>query len=114
MGFARVADLIGRRATAVLVAALVAVAVAGAIGGDVADSLSAGGFSTPDAEATRASDLLEDEFGAGPPNLVLLVRPTNEATDLQAPEVASAALALTDELAAEPHVTDVVSYWSLG
>jgi prevent-host-death family protein len=50
--------------------------------------------------------------GAGDPNLVLLVRAANSTvTD---PAVADAGLALTNELASEQGVEQVVSYWSLG
>jgi RND superfamily putative drug exporter len=114
MGFARLGATVARRAWLILGLSLVGFLVAGAVGGNVAESLSAGGFSTPDAEATRAGEILEDEFDAGSPNLVLLVTPVNGASGLEAPGVAAAGLALTDELEAEPGVTDVVSYWSLG
>src|ERR1700694_190995 len=41
-------------------------------------SLTAGGFSSPDLEAFRASQLLSDRFGSNPSNLVLVYEdPTN-------------------------------------
>ena len=46
------------------------------------------------------------------PNIVLLV--TARDGDVDAPAVAAAGTALTDELAAEAGVADVVSYWSEG
>ena len=76
------------------------------------DRLSSGGFADPDSESTRADDLLEDRFGAGAPNVVLLV--TADDGDVDAPEVAAVGQQLTDELAAYPKADDVVSYWSLG
>ena len=51
-------------------------------------------------------------FGAGAPNVVLLV--TAGDGDVDAPEVAAVGQQLTDELAAYPKADDVVSYWSLG
>ena len=109
-GLARLAT---RRSRAVLVFALLFVLVAGALGGGVADSLTSGGFDDPGTESSRAEDLLTDRYGAGTPNLLLLVT-APDGSDVDSPEVADAGRALTDELAAEPGVTDVVSYWSEG
>jgi putative drug exporter of the RND superfamily len=109
-------DRIGRLVTArrrlVLVVALVAFAVSGALGAGVADRLSSGGFQDPDAESTRAEDLLRDRFHTGTPNVVLLV--TADGRSVDDPDVAAAGVALTEELAAEPGVAEVASYWSLG
>ncbi|HEX9992588.1 MAG TPA: MMPL family transporter [Acidimicrobiales bacterium] len=109
-------EAIGRLVTArrrlVLVVALVAFAVAGALGGGVAERLSSGGFEDPGAESTRAEDLLRDHFGTGTPNVVLLV--TADGGSVDDPAVAAAGQALTEELAAQPGVAEVASYWSLG
>ncbi|HEX8802906.1 MAG TPA: MMPL family transporter [Acidimicrobiales bacterium] len=105
--FARIATT---RTRLVLVGALVLVVVAGALGGGVADALVSGGFEDPASPSSRADDLLDERFGTGVPNVVLLV--TAEEGDVDDPAVARAGRALTDELAAEPDVTGVVSYWS--
>ena len=81
-------------------------------GGDVATRLSNGGFDDPNAESTLARDRLLDSLGTGSPNVVLLV--TADDGTVNDPAVAAAGQALTDELAAEPGVTEVASYWSLG
>ncbi|MGH2636777.1 MAG: MMPL family transporter, partial [Actinomycetota bacterium] len=86
--------------------------VAGALGGGVFDRLSGGGFSDPDSESSRASDRLEEAFGAGEPNLVLLV--TAEAGSVDEGAVAAAGVELTEELAAEPLIEQAFSYWTLG
>ncbi len=96
----------------VLVLGLVFVAVAGALGGNVAEKLSNGGFEDPNAESTQAKVLVENRFGGGTPNLVLLVSAADGAT-VDSPATQRAALALTSELAAEPGITSVASYWSL-
>jgi RND superfamily putative drug exporter len=93
----------------VLLLALAFLVLAGAVGGSVAANLSAGGFDDPDAEAVRATQLLEEQFGGGSPNLLLLVT-APDGVDA----VADAGLALTERLAAEPGVTQVVSYWATG
>src|SRR4051795_7038867 len=47
----------------------------------VFQSLTAGGFSSPDLEAFRASQLLADRFGANPSNFVLVYEdPTHQLT----------------------------------
>ncbi|CAN5729255.1 MMPL family transporter [soil metagenome] len=109
---ARLGTTVVRRRQLVLALSVVAFAVAGALGGGVADRLSAGGFEDPDAESTRATDALLEEFGAGSPNFVLLVSAPDGSVD--DPAVAAAGQALTAELAAETEVVDVASYWSLG
>jgi RND superfamily putative drug exporter len=96
----------------VVVAAAVFFVVAGVIGADVATKLSSGGFEDPGAESTRARQVLDEQFDAGEPNVVLLVRPQQGTVD--DPAVAAAGLAVTAELADVEGVTDVTSYWSLG
>jgi hypothetical protein len=80
----------------VLAGTLLAVVVAGALGGGVFDRLSGGGFSDPDAESSRARDQLERVFGAGDPNLVLLV--TAKRGSVDDPATAAVGAALTRQL----------------
>src|SRR5689334_21517228 len=107
--FSRIGRFTVRRRRLVLVLTFLVVLLAGAVGGGVFDRLVNGGVADPDAEATRAADLLEDEFGAGAPNVVLLV--TANEGDVDSPAVAEVGQELTDELAAYPRADDVVSYW---
>jgi RND superfamily putative drug exporter len=112
MRFARLGrSLVVRRRPVVVVAALLFV-LAGALGADVADKLSTGGFENPSADSTRAGDLLDDRFGAGEPNVVLLVQADVGTVD--DPDVVAAGMAVTEELASQPNTAAVVSYWSLG
>ena len=108
----RLANLATRRSRLVIVVAVLFVALAGALGGGVADSLTSGGFDDPSTESARAEDVLADQFDTGVPNVVLLATAANG--DIDSPVATEAGLALTGELAAEPGVTDVVSYWSEG
>jgi putative drug exporter of the RND superfamily len=110
---ARLAHLTTRRSRAVLIVALLFVALAGALGGGVAESLTSGGFDDPATESARAEAALAERFDTGIPNLVLLVT-APEGADVDGSEVAAAGRALTEDLAAEADVTDVVSYWSEG
>ena len=108
----RFARLSTRHARAVVIVAVLVFAVAGAIGGGVADHLTSGGFEDPSSESERADEALAERFDTGVPNLLLLV--TAPGGDVDDPAVAAAGQALTEELAAEEGVADVVSYWSEG
>ncbi|HUH06342.1 MAG TPA: MMPL family transporter [Egibacteraceae bacterium] len=101
-----------RRRYLVLAGTLAGLIAAAALGGDVASRLSAGGFQDDAAESEVAARQLDEVFGAGSPNLILLV--TAEGGSVDAPAVAAEGAALTAELADEGGVRDVVSYWTLG
>ncbi len=101
-----------RRRIAVLVLGLIALIAAGAIGGGVAESLSNGGFEDPDAESIIGAQHLEDEFGVRDPAMALVV--TSASGSVDDPEVATAAMAVSDEISTMEGVTQVRSYWSLG
>ncbi|MQA99958.1 MAG: MMPL family transporter [Actinobacteria bacterium] len=96
----------------ILLSTLVGLVVAGAYGGGVANLLSGGGFSDPNAESVRAAEVLEEKFDAGNPNLILLV--DARAGTVDDPAVARAGAALTQELAGERDIVQAFSYWTLG
>ncbi|MFE7132154.1 MMPL family transporter [Streptomyces sp. NPDC057638] len=124
-----------------LVVALVLTALAVFAGSGVADRMGSGGWEDPDAESTYATEVLQREFPASRPNLLLLVTvPDGDArssgdpadgaagdtaasaapgraaaaagaTAVDRPAVIAEARALTKRLAAEEGVTGVGSYW---
>jgi RND superfamily putative drug exporter len=108
--FERLGLVVVRRRKSILVGSLMFVVLAGVLGGGVAERLSNGGFDDPNAEASVAADVLEAEFGANTPNLVLLVSVPNGS--VEDPTIALAGTALTQELASEEGVTNVISYWT--
>ncbi|MCA1727341.1 MAG: MMPL family transporter [Actinobacteria bacterium] len=108
----RLGNFVVRRRRWVLLATFVAVAGAGVVGGGVFDRLQAGGFEDPNSESRRAADILDRDFEAGSPNLVLLVTARGGSVDDGA--VAGEGTALTEELAAEPDIRQAVSYWTAG
>jgi RND superfamily putative drug exporter len=112
MRFARLGQFLVTWRRWVLVLGLVGVLAAGWLGADVASKLSTGGFEDPAADSTRADRILEEQFGAGEPNVVLVVR-ADEAT-VDEPAIAATGQRITDALASTDRVSDVVSYWSLG
>jgi RND superfamily putative drug exporter len=110
--FTRLGSFAVRRRRAVLVVTGLFFVLAVVFGSGVFDKLSTGGFQDPEAESTRAADLLEERFGQGDPNLVLLAAPQADGVD--DPEAVAAGRALTERLADEDGVAQAVSYWTLG
>jgi RND superfamily putative drug exporter len=109
--FDRLGIFVIRRRRWVVGATILFAVLAGAIGGGVADRLSNGGFDDPNAEAVRAADALQDQFGVANPNLVLLVTVPGSVDD---PAGKLAGMELTEELAQERGVGQVLSYWTTG
>jgi len=107
---ASLAGFLIRRRIVVLAVAAVVFALAAVVGRGVAENLTSGGYNDPNADSTRAATLLDREFTAGTWNLVLLVTADSGIDDAS---VVEAGRALTQELAREEGVANVVSYWSL-
>ncbi|MFN2486907.1 MAG: MMPL family transporter [Acidimicrobiia bacterium] len=107
----RVADLVVRWRVLILILALLGMVAAGAIGGGVAERLSNGGFEDPEAESVQAAEVLADQFGVSPPEVVIIATAPGSVDDQEA---AATGVALGQALAAEDHVTSVASYWTLG
>src|SRR6266508_6164369 len=109
---ARLARFLYRRRWSVLAATVVVLVASAVYGGGALAHLKGGGFDDPQAESTKAAEVLRDRFGAGDPNLVLLVTATHGTVD--SPEVAAEGRAVTERLAHERDATQVGSYWTLG
>src|SRR6266540_3757010 len=108
---ARLARFLYRRRWSVLAATVVVLVASAVYGGGALAHLKGGGFDDPQAESTKAAEVLRDRFGAGDPNLVLLVTATRGTVD--SPEVAAEGRAITERLAHEPDAAQVSSYWTL-
>ncbi len=111
MVLTRLGLFIVRRRRAILVGAVLFVVVSFAVAGGVASRLTSGGFADPSSESERAAALLQRQFGAKEPNVVLLVSAKHGSVDDAA--VRAAGLRVTRELARQPSVGQVASYWSL-
>jgi RND superfamily putative drug exporter len=110
--FTALGRLVVRRTRLVLFGSLVAFVVTVIVGVGVFGALSSGGFEDPGSDSARAKQILEDEFDAGTPNLLLVV--TADGGDVDAREAAAAGTALSTDLAAVAGIEDVASYWQLG
>src|SRR3954453_15472777 len=109
---ARLAAWVTRRRKVVLVGAALLFLVLGSYGGRAPTPLRSGGFGDPSSESFQADDELLHTFEAGTPNFVLVV--TAKSGDVDAAATGAGGAAITKELSAEPHLTNVASYWSLG
>ncbi|MFF0432034.1 MMPL family transporter [Streptomyces sp. NPDC004327] len=95
-----------------LLLALVVTALAVFAGSGVADRMGSGGWEDPDAQSTSAIRVLEREFPASQPNVLLLVDAGPAGVD--SPAVAAEARRLAQRLDAEPGVAGTGSYWQTG
>lgn len=94
----------------VVVAGLIVVLTLG-FGATVTQYLSAGGFDAKDTESDRVARTVEERFGAGDTDAVLLVRA--ESGDVDDPAVAEAAEELVDRTRERDGVEEVISYWEV-
>jgi putative drug exporter of the RND superfamily len=107
----RLARSTGTHRKGVVVVTGLFVVVAAFFGGNVAGKLSQGGFDASSEQSVHAANVLASEFHNGSDNLVILVHATSGTVDSAA--VVAAGNALTRTLAAQSHMANVMSYWSL-
>jgi putative drug exporter of the RND superfamily len=110
-GLRRLSRFTTRRRRGVLIATGLFVVLAALFGYNVSSRLSQGGFDAPSEQSVHAANVLASEFHNGSDNIVLLVHATSGTVD--SPEVRAAGQALTARLAHQPHMANVMSYWSL-
>jgi RND superfamily putative drug exporter len=108
--FAVLARIAGRPRTTLLVVLVFVVGLV-ILGSGVSSRLQAGGSADPGSDSARAAQVMNERFPASQPNLVLLVRPVSPGATVDEPEVSAAGNRLGSELAHEPGVIGVVSYW---
>ena len=107
----RYGRLVARRRRVVLLLFALGLAVSGVLGSQLFDRLQSQGFDDPDSESAAAATALADDFGVRDPVAVLAVEAADGVDD---PATTQAATALVADLATEPDVPDVVSYWTSG
>src|SRR5215468_2643464 len=107
----RYGAFVARRAKLLLALSFLVMVVAGILGAGAFGKLKNGGFADPAAPSTQAQQLIDAHFG-GDTNLVLLIKAKTGTVD--EPATGDAGKAVARVLAAEPNVTDVVSYFDTG
>ena len=112
--FTRLADFVIRGRWPILATAFAVAIGAVLFGGSVPERLTEGGFDDPSSDSVRAAAELDARFGQGVADLVLLVTASEGSASVDDDTVTADGVALTQELAAVPGTTDVVSYWTVG
>src|SRR6266508_611522 len=105
----RYGEFVVRRARLLLAFSGLLLIAAAIFGAGAFDKLQNGGFDDPAAQSSQAQHLINERYG-GQTNLVLLV--TTKAGTVDDPAVAAAGRQLAADLAAEPDLTSVFSYWT--
>ncbi|WP_227984932.1 MMPL family transporter [Nocardia spumae] len=105
----RIARIATRYPKQVLLAALALALICGGFGATAASHLQAGGFTSDNAESTRAAKLVADDFGGAEPNLVLVVH-SDDGVESASARAAGAEIA--NRLDARPDAIGVRSYWT--
>lgn len=112
--FNRITEVVLARPKATLAASLLVLVLAAVLGTGVFAQLKGGGFEDPGSESYFAAETLQEQFGTGAPNVVLLI--TAESGSVDDPAAAAAGIEITQRLAAIEAVDtdDTVSYWTIG
>jgi len=107
--FGRLARLVTARAWLVLFCTLLVVVDGVLLGSGLGGRLRGEGLSDPASESAMAQRILEQDFPATQANFALLVQSDREINDRG---VARAGIAVAEQLAAEPSVDSVTSFWT--
>jgi RND superfamily putative drug exporter len=105
----RIALFATRCPRAILLAALLLAVLGGLFGASAAAHLKSAGFTSNDAESTRAAQVLADKFDGAQPNFVLLVR-SDQGVDT--PAARQVGTQIADKLQGRSDVIGVRSYWT--
>lgn len=105
----RIARLTTRFPRIVLAVAFALAVLFGIVGATASAHMKSGGFTTDDAESTRAAEMLSENFPGASPNFVLLV--SSEA-GLRDPATSARANELVDALRARDDISGIQSYWT--
>ncbi|MEU3615089.1 MMPL family transporter [Streptomyces sp. NPDC006872] len=99
------------RARTVLAVAALCVLLSGLVAALTSDRLMAGGMYPPSAASVRAERILGAKFGAGSPDVLLLVEPRDSKQPVDAPTVAKAGRDLTRTVRRAAPIHYVSSFW---
>ncbi len=94
----------------VLLVVLLIVLAAAAYGSSAVSNLSSGGFTDASSPSTKADAFLSQRFHQGDANIVFLLQ---APAGVNSPVARTVGLELTGNLAHQPYVTGVASYWSV-
>lgn len=105
----RLAKLVARRARLVLFLSVAGLIAMAAVGFGAFGKLETGGFEDPQADSSKAQEIIDQEFG-GDTDLVFLVE--SATGDVDDADTVTAGTQLTEELTADAALANVTSYWT--
>ena len=105
----RLARFVTSHSRQVLFLALFIVLAGGAYGSSAVSHLSSGGFTDSSSPSTKADALLSQRFHQGDPNLVFLLQ---SPSGVNSPAARTVGTDLAVDLARQPNVKGVASYWT--
>ena len=112
MFFERLGRLITQRKKSFLLASIILAIAAGGIGSQVFTRFDSGGYSNPKSDSAKVWDYLKNTFESRDPSIVFAVNaPSSNIDD---PVIVDSAKRLEGQIAQEPGVERVLSYWSAG
>mgnify|MGYP006273250343 FL=1 len=112
MFFERLGRLITQRKKSFLLASIILAIAAGGIGSQVFTRFDSGGYSNPKSDSAKVWDYLKNTFESRDPSIVFAVNAPG--SNIDDPVIVDSAKRLEGQIAQEPGVERVLSYWSAG
>ena len=112
MFFERLGRLITQRKKSFLLISIILAIAAGGIGSQVFTRFDSGGYSNPNSDSAQVWDYLKNTFETRDPSIVFAVNAPG--SNIDDPVIVESAKRLEGQIAQEPGVEKVLSYWSAG
>ena len=112
MLFERLGRLITQRKKSFLLTSIILAIAAGGIGSQVFTRFDSGGYSNPNSDSAKVWDYLKNTFETRDPSIVFAVNAPG--SNIDDPVIVESAKRLEGQIAHEPGVERVLSYWSAG
>ena len=109
--FLKLGKFVVRRRKSTLAVFILIICLGGGIGSLAISKLDSGGYSDPKSQSAQVTKYLNTHFHTKDPGVVLVVVSQTNVSD---PAVTASALKLQKLIAAEPGISQTLSYWSTG
>ncbi|MEI6845124.1 MAG: MMPL family transporter [Actinomycetes bacterium] len=109
--FLKLGKFVVRRRKSTLAVFILIICLGGGIGSLAISKLDSGGYSDPKSQSAQVTKYLNTHFHTKDPGVVLVV---DSQTNVSDPAVTASALKLQKLIAAEPGISQTLSYWSTG
>ena len=109
--FLKLGKFVVRRRKSTLAVFILIICLGGGIGSLAISKLDSGGYSDPKSQSAQVTKYLNTHFHTKDPGVVLVL---DSQTNVSDPAVTASALKLQKLIAAEPGISQTLSYWSTG